>query len=207
MSRLLIALLLATLAATTARARVEIPITTCGQYVLRGQVGILMTDLACGHQWGTCFACATAGLATCPQIQPAVPCAGPSDCPDPAVNECDGSTFPVSIGVRLEPGARLYLTGIRSARRDRHQRQPTGTAGSNASGWSDRDIFKTRGGVLHQRVVQRRRTLTDSPRIVALKMQLKDVDTSGNVIGERSRRCARHGSRPTATAWSASSPT
>jgi hypothetical protein len=87
-----------------------ISITGCGQAVTRGQRGVLAADLDCGHQWGTCFACATGGPA-CGQLQPAVPCSSPAECPDPVVDKCDGVEPVPSVGVFVAPGARLDLGG------------------------------------------------------------------------------------------------
>jgi hypothetical protein len=100
-SGLLVALLLAapTVAAT-------VPVTTCGQVIERGNVGVLPADLDCGIQWGVCRTCAT-----CPDnVEPPVACSEPADCPDPAVNVCDGGGG-FSVAVFLVPGARLELNG------------------------------------------------------------------------------------------------
>jgi hypothetical protein len=166
-----------------AHARVQVPITTCGQVVERGQVGILMADLACGHQWGTCRACVQAGCAGL-----GVPCSGPPDCPDPAVNVCDGSEAVPSVGVYVVPGARLYLNGhsIGGVQFGIYGARPDNT------GTSARVRIVGPGTVASTREATRGSnlslsdgvTLTDSLYgVVASKARLKDVDTSGNTIG------------------------
>ena len=187
MKRLLAGLLLAATGATGAYARDQIAVTTCGQYILRGQAGRLTTDLACGHQWGTCYACTT-GIETCPQLQPVVPCSGPSDCPDPAVDKCEGGEVQISIGVRLEPGARLYLDGhsISGVQIGISGNRPDGTAGPQRIRiFGPGTISKTREAAYGENLsFSDGVTLTDSLfGIAALKARVKDVDTSGNSIG------------------------
>jgi hypothetical protein len=184
MNRLLVALLATTAGVTLARARVDIPVTSCGQMVRRGESGTLMADLACGHQWGTCYACAT----SCPVIQPVVPCSGPSECPDPAVNKCEGGENPVSVGVYLEPGARLYLNGhsISSVQIGIGGFRPDGTAGpQRIRVFGPGTIFKTREGAsFYNASFGEGVTLADSlVGITGSKARVKDVDTSGNVVG------------------------
>ena len=172
--------------ATVASARVTIQITSCGTYVRRGQVGMLMNDLSCGHQWGTCSVCSFPG--GCTDIQPAVPCAGPSDCPDPAADKCDGGEFPVSVGVRLEPGARLYMNGhsITEVQTGISGVRPDGTAGTaRVRVLGPGTISKVREGFNgYAASVSDGVTVTDSLfGLAASKLRLKDVTTSDDSIG------------------------
>jgi len=104
MSKVLAALML--VVATLVNAG-TIPITTRGQIVPSRQTGVLMNDLACGQKWGLCRACATCF----PVIDPPVPCGSVTDCPDPIVNDCYWNGVDSSVGVTVEPGARLKLNG------------------------------------------------------------------------------------------------
>lgn len=188
MSRCLVALLFAMSGAAVAHAVVEVEVTTCGQIVYRGQAGKLTADLDCGVQWGTCQACATAGPEWCPQIQPVVPCSGHSDCPDPNVNACDGGAYPTSVGVYLEPGARLYLNGhsISRAQIGISGRRPDGTSGpQRIRVYGPGTVSKSREAVyVSNGWFSDGATFTDSIYgIVGGKIRIKDVNTSDNVIG------------------------
>ena len=188
MYRLLVAVLAAMAGVTPVHARVEVPITSCGQIVYHGQAGRLTTDLACGHQWGTCFACATWGPEICTQVQPVVPCAGPSDCPNPALNKCDGGELQRSVGIYLEPGARLYLDGhsISGVQIGISGDRPDGTSGpQRIRVFGPGTVFRTREGAsFYNGSFGDAVTLTDSLYgIVGSKVRLTDVNTSGNSIG------------------------
>ena len=188
MYRFLVVAVAALAGATSAHAWVEVPVTSCGQIIYRGQAGRLTRDLDCGHQWGTCYTCAIWGSDICSQIQPVVPCAGPSDCPNPAVNKCDGGEAQRSVGVYLEPGARLYLDGhsISGVEIGISGSRPDGTSGPRRIRiFGPGTVFKTRvaadfyNGSFVEGV-----TLTDSLfGIAGSKVRLEDVSTSGNVIG------------------------
>ena len=188
MHRLLVIAVVVLAGVRSAHARVEVPVTSCGQVIHRGQAGRLATDLDCGHQWGTCYTCAIWGPDTCTQIEPVVPCGGPSDCPDPSLNKCDGGEAERSVGVYLEPGARLYLNGhsISGVEIGISGNRPDGTGGPQRIRILGPGMLsKTRvaadfyngslgGGI----------TLTDSLfGIAGSKVRLDDVNTSGNVIG------------------------
>ena len=188
MSRCLVAMLLVMSGAAVAHAVVEVDVTHCGQIVYRGQAGKLTVDLDCGVVWGTCVACATAGPESCPQIQPVVPCSGHSDCPDPTVNKCEGGTWPPSVGVYLEPGARLYLNGhsISRAQIGLSGRRADGTSGpQRIRVYGPGTVSKTREAVFfYNGWVSDGATFTDSLYgIVGSKIRIKNVDTSDNVIG------------------------
>ena len=164
-------------------ARLMVPVTTCGQIIERGQVGVLMTDLACGHQWGACFACND-----CDAIAPAIPCSGPADCPDPTVNTCDGGVVLSSVGVYVLPGARLELNGhsISGAQNGIYGGRPDGTGTGNASisVTGPGTVFATREAVRFIRGKLRSIALRENVYgVTASKVRLTDVDTSGNVIG------------------------
>jgi hypothetical protein len=144
-----------------------------------------MADLDCGQRWGTCTACAQEG---CSQLQPVVSCSGPSDCPDPAVNQCDGGAAVWSVGVYLVPGARLYLNGhtIRRAQVGILGGRPDGTAGTArvrivgpGAVASTREAARFYNGSLDHGVA-----LSDSLYgVAASKVRLEDVDASGNSVG------------------------
>jgi len=188
MSRVLVALLATMAGVTIAHARVEVDVTTCGQIVYRGQAGRLTVDLDCGHQWGTCRLCATAGPESCPQIQPVVPCSGHSDCPDPTVNECDGGAFPTTVGVYLEPGARLYLNGhsISGVEIGISGSRPDGTSGpQRLRVFGPGTVSKTREAAYFSNgSFTDGATFTDSLYgLAGSKIRIKDVNTSRNAIG------------------------
>jgi hypothetical protein len=174
--------------ASVAHAVVEVDVTTCGQIVYRGQAGKLTTDLDCSVQWGSCVACATAGPEWCPQIQPVVSCSGHSDCPNPTVNKCDGGSHPSSVGVYLEPGARLYLNGhsIIRAQIGISGRRPDGTSGpQRIRVYGPGIVSKAREAVyFYNGSFSDGVTFTDSLYgIVGSKIRIKEASTSDNVIG------------------------
>lgn len=188
MLRLFLVAAAAMAGATAAHAGVEVSVASCGQIVYRGQTGRLTTDLACGHQWGTCYACGTWGAVTCSQIQPAVPCGGPSDCPDPALDKCEGGELQRSVGVYLEPGARLYLDGhsISGVQIGISGIRPDGTSGpKRIQVFGPGAVSKTReAGSFYNGSFSGGVTLTDSLYgITGSKVRLVDVNTSGNVTG------------------------
>jgi hypothetical protein len=171
-----------------ASATMAIDVARCGQVVGRGQVGVLMTDLDCGHQWGTCRSCATLDESWCPVIQPPISCSGPADCPDPVVNKCDGSESVWSVGVYLVPPARLFLNGhtIRATQIGVYGARPDGTAGSaSISVVGPGTITATREAVRGYTV-----KLTDGVvlhdnlyGVTVSRAKLADVDASRNTIG------------------------
>jgi hypothetical protein len=188
MYRLLLAAVAAMAGATLAHARVEVPVASCGQIIYRGQAGRLTADLVCGHQWGTCYACATWGPDVCTQIQPVVPCGGPSDCPNPSLNKCDGGEAERSVGIYLEPGARLYLDGhsISGAEIGISGVRADGTAGPQRIRiFGPGTVSRTReAATFYNGSIGEGVTLTDSLfGIAGSKVRLEDVNTSGNVIG------------------------
>ena len=160
----------------------SVPVTTCGQVVERGTVGVLTGDLACGIAWGVCRQCAT-----CPDdVTPAVACSSPADCPDPSVNVCDGGGD-FSVAVFVVPGARLELNGhtisgaqigVFGGRPDftvpRGTTRLVGPGTITATREAVRGFRATVTGVaLHENLYG----------IAASKLRLADVDASGNTIG------------------------
>jgi hypothetical protein len=182
MSRSLAAAAMVLVVPALTHARLMVSVTTCGQVIERGQVGVLMTDLACGHQWGTCRACAS-----CAEIVPAIPCSGPADCPDPAVNKCDGIEAVPSVGVYVVPGARLELNGhsISGAQAGILGGRPDGTDGNaSISVTGPGTVFATREAVRFYHGKLRSIALHDNLYgVAASKARLTDVDASGNTIG------------------------
>jgi hypothetical protein len=175
--RVLLTLLLAAPAVAA-----PVPVTTCGQVVERGTVGVLTGDLACGIKWGTCRQCAT-----CPDyLDPAVACSAPADCPDPSVNICDGGGG-FSVAVFVVPGARLELNGhtiggaqigVFGGRPDfvipRGTLRIVGPGTITATREAVRGFRATVTGVsLHENLYG----------IAVSKLRLSDVDASGNTIG------------------------
>jgi hypothetical protein len=187
MARLIWALLAGAVAAPSAYGRVTIEIRSCGELVERGQAGVLMVDLDCGDQWGTCFVCP--GGSDCTQIVPVVPCSGRSDCPDPTMDKCDGGGYPTSVGVYLPPGGRLYMNGhsIRNVMAGVVGAYPDGVAvgGARSLVVGPGTITGTREAVRVINLSLRGGlTLTDSLfGITASKVRARDVDASNNVVG------------------------
>jgi hypothetical protein len=183
---LVLAMAAATIGAPVADARVTIQVRNCGILIDRGQAGILMNDLDCGHVWGTCWVCP--GGQSCTHIEPAVPCSGPSDCGDPTLNKCDGGELSPSVGIYVAPGGRLYLNGhsIRNVQYAIEGNYPDGTGGAGrvriigpGTVERTRQGFTCYNGSLSDGV-----TLGDSLYgVAASKLRAKDVDASHNTIG------------------------
>jgi hypothetical protein len=184
---LVLALLAVTIGAPVADARFTIQIRNCGILVERGQAGILMNDLDCGHVWGTCWTCP--GAVSCTQIAPAIPCSGPSDCPDPASDKCDGGEVTPSVGVYVPPGGRLYLNGhsIRNVQFAIQGSYPDGTAvgGARIKIIGPGTVERTRQGLTAANGdVSLGVTFRDSLYGLAVsKVRAKDTVASNNTIG------------------------
>jgi hypothetical protein len=177
-------LLTLVLTVTASHAGQTVNVTTCGQVVQRGVRGVLVGDLACGVQWGTCQSCATCS----DEVQPQVYCSSPADCPDPGVNVCAGSRFyPGSVGVYVVPGGRLYLNGftISGAQFGVLGNRPDGTGGSASVRVYGPGTIEATGQAFtgYSGRLQDVRLRASIYGIVATKARVKDVDTSGNTIG------------------------